>query len=174
MARFKPGQSGNPSGRPAGSRSTTSLLRTEMVTDADVQKIVAKVVAMAKEGDLVAAGMILDRTIPKLRHRVDDVVEEANLAEALQAARLRAAASSGFRVTVLEDLVAASFAPPEPALGGHGQAAMAAERDAPSKAAEPAPEPSQPQPARAFRMRMDSDDDTGSYASGDNYNPLDD
>lgn len=111
MSRFKKGSpSPNPSGRPPGAKSTARLLQTHLVTDADLQTIVEKVVAMAKGGDLVAAAMVLDRTVPKLRPRVEDVREEANLAEALQAARLRAAANSPFRTGVLEALVAQSFA----------------------------------------------------------------
>jgi hypothetical protein len=67
MAKFKPGESGNPSGRPKGAKSTISALRKELISDEDLQEIVDVVIAKAKDGDLAACGMILDRRIPRLR-----------------------------------------------------------------------------------------------------------
>lgn len=67
MARFQPGASGNPHGRPPGAKSAVTALRKELITDADLQRIVDVVIAKALEGDLTAAGMILDRRLPRLR-----------------------------------------------------------------------------------------------------------
>lgn len=67
MAKFRPGQSGNPSGRPKGLKPSVAALRKELITDEDLRAIVDVVVEKAKEGDLIAAGMILDRRLPRLR-----------------------------------------------------------------------------------------------------------
>lgn len=108
MSRFKKGDpSPNPNGRPPGTKNAANLLRSEMVSDADLRTIVAKVVAMAKGGDLAAAALVLNRTIPVLKPRITDFDEEIGLAEAMQAARLRAVAGSGLRIS-LESLVGES------------------------------------------------------------------
>ena len=65
MTKFSPGISGNPGGRPRGAKTTAKLLPLEFITEQDVQAIVASVVAAAKEGDLTAAALVLDRVLPK-------------------------------------------------------------------------------------------------------------
>ena len=62
-ARFKPGQSGNPSGRPKGSRHKISLLAEKLMSD-DVEGVVSSVVKAAKNGDMTAARLILERVSP--------------------------------------------------------------------------------------------------------------
>jgi hypothetical protein len=61
--RFKPGQSGNPNGRPQGSRSKT-LIALDALAEGEVDAIVRAMIAKAKEGDAVAARPILDRVWP--------------------------------------------------------------------------------------------------------------
>jgi Family of unknown function (DUF5681) len=56
--RFKPGRGGNPAGKPKGTRNRAAAILDE-ISDADLQQVVAKVVELAKGGDLVAAKMIL-------------------------------------------------------------------------------------------------------------------
>ena len=63
--RFAPGNPGGP-GNPHGKR--TAALRamvTEAVTDDDLRAVVAKLVELAKGGDLAAIRELLDRTIGK-------------------------------------------------------------------------------------------------------------
>lgn len=67
MAKFLPGKSGNPAGRPKGSRNRHSLLRESLVTAAEAREVVAKLVESAKAGDTGAAGILMDRLWPKLR-----------------------------------------------------------------------------------------------------------
>lgn len=68
--QFQKGQSGNPRGRPKGSKNKSTLLREAMQTKADrmlskeVPKVLAVVIAAAKSGDMSAAKMILDRAVP--------------------------------------------------------------------------------------------------------------
>jgi hypothetical protein len=65
---FKPGQSGNPKGKPTGTRSkSTTLLLSLMQDGAD--EITKAVITAAKAGDLVAARIIIDRLIPPARER---------------------------------------------------------------------------------------------------------
>lgn len=67
MSRFQRGKSGNPSGRPRGAKTAVRLLASEFISDDDVRQVMATVVAAAKGGDMTAAGMVLDRVLPKLR-----------------------------------------------------------------------------------------------------------
>lgn len=71
-ARGKPfvsGQSGNPKGRPPGSRNKATLL-LEAISDSDLEAILAKVIDKAKAGDLTAAKLLWDRLAPAPKSRV--------------------------------------------------------------------------------------------------------
>ena len=63
---FKKGQSGNPAGKPKGTRHKTALLAEKLMSD-DVEAIVKAVVDAAKSGDLTAAKIVLDRIAPARR-----------------------------------------------------------------------------------------------------------
>lgn len=68
MAKFEKGQSGNPAGKPKGAVSA----RTKLLREASLPTLKA-VIEKAKEGDLQAASLILDRTVPRLRPGVEPV-----------------------------------------------------------------------------------------------------
>lgn len=61
--RFKPGQSGNPSGKPKGARNKF-LMALEAIGEAEAEEIVRATIAKAKEGDAQAARTILERVWP--------------------------------------------------------------------------------------------------------------
>ncbi|QND57876.1 DUF5681 domain-containing protein [Mesorhizobium huakuii] len=61
--RFQPGQSGNPKGRPSGSRSRVTLA-CEKLLDGDAKAITMKAIELAKAGDTVALRLCLDRIAP--------------------------------------------------------------------------------------------------------------
>ena len=61
--RFKPGKSGNPNGRPSGSRSKV-LTALDALGEGEAEAIVIALVNKAKEGDAIAARTILDRVWP--------------------------------------------------------------------------------------------------------------
>ena len=61
---FPKGRSGNPTGRPKGSRNVVTQM-AQKITEADADTIVAIVVNAAKQGDLTAAKIVLDRLYPQ-------------------------------------------------------------------------------------------------------------
>lgn len=61
--QFRAGQSGNPAGKPKGTRSRVNRL-AELIQDADAEAIAQAVIGAAKEGDMVAARLVLDRLAP--------------------------------------------------------------------------------------------------------------
>lgn len=62
--RFKPGQSGNPAGRPKDKTPATMLRKS--IAEA-MPDIILKLVEQAKEGDTAAAKILLDRCVPSLK-----------------------------------------------------------------------------------------------------------
>jgi len=74
LNQFKPGESGNPSGRPRGSRNLSTILAEMLeeeieITEAGVKSkkkfadvIVRKLIRKANEGDIKAIQVIFDRT----------------------------------------------------------------------------------------------------------------
>ena len=65
---FAPGTSGNPRGRPSGSRHKTTLAMEELL-DGEAEKLTRKAIDLALAGDMVALRLCLDRTIPPRRDR---------------------------------------------------------------------------------------------------------
>jgi hypothetical protein len=66
--QFKNGTSGNPFGRPAGSRNKATLA-CEQLLDGKSELLTAKLLDMALEGNIHAMRMCLDRTLPPRRER---------------------------------------------------------------------------------------------------------
>ena len=65
---FKPGQSGNPDGRPKGARNKTTLA-IESLLDGEAEAITRKAIELAKDGDMAAIRICLDRLCPPRRDR---------------------------------------------------------------------------------------------------------
>jgi Family of unknown function (DUF5681) len=91
---FQPGQSGNPSGRPAGSRNRVSEFREAIegaVTPEEITAVARKLLSLAIAGDTQAARVLLDRVLGKptvsleVTEAVDPVV--LRLREAMEARR---------------------------------------------------------------------------------------
>jgi hypothetical protein len=66
--RFKKGQSGNPKGRPKGSRHKTTLA-IEKLLDGEGETITRVAIQKAKEGDMAAIRVCLDRIAPPRKDR---------------------------------------------------------------------------------------------------------
>lgn len=93
---FKPGQSGNPSGKPKGARNHATRAVLKLI-EGGAEEITLAVLDAAKGGDMSAARFILERIAPPLRERpvsidLPDIGTATGIAEA-QAAILQAAAS---------------------------------------------------------------------------------
>ena len=66
--QFKPGQSGNPDGRPKGARNAATVA-AEALLDGEAEAITRKCVELAKEGDMVAMRLCLERILPARKSR---------------------------------------------------------------------------------------------------------
>jgi hypothetical protein len=65
---FKPGQSGNPKGRPKGARNKTTLV-VEALLDGEAEAITRKAIEKAKDGDMTAIRLCMDRLVPPVKDR---------------------------------------------------------------------------------------------------------
>ncbi|MCJ2067560.1 DUF5681 domain-containing protein [Methylobacterium sp. J-030] len=66
--QFEPGQSGNPAGRPRGSRNR-STLALEAIFEGEAEKLSRKAIELALEGDGGAMKLCLDRLLSPRRDR---------------------------------------------------------------------------------------------------------
>ena len=64
--QFQKGQSGNPAGRPRGSRNKMTVLMQNLL-EGEAEAITRKVIDMAKEGDMAAIRVCMDRLVPARR-----------------------------------------------------------------------------------------------------------
>lgn len=67
-SQFQPGQSGNPNGRPKGSRNAATLA-LESLLDGEAEALTRKAVELALAGDITALRLCLDRILPPRRDR---------------------------------------------------------------------------------------------------------
>jgi Family of unknown function (DUF5681) len=92
---FAPGVSGNPDGRPKGSRNK-STLALEALLDGQAEALTQKAVDLALAGDITALRLCLDRILPARRDRPVSFkmvpINTANDAKAASAALLDAVA----------------------------------------------------------------------------------
>jgi hypothetical protein len=68
MAKFKKGESGNPSGKPKGCRNATTILFDELLKD-NARDLIEKAIEMAKGGDGPALRLCIDRLAPPRKDR---------------------------------------------------------------------------------------------------------
>lgn len=84
---FKPGTSGNPRGKPAGTRSKSTQLLLALM-EGSAEQITQAVINAARGGDLVAARIVLDRLIPQAKERPVSVdLPDTNTSEGVSAAQ---------------------------------------------------------------------------------------
>ena len=64
--QFQKGQSGNPAGRPRGSRNKATM-RLRDLLDGDGEAVARKAIELAKHGDIAAIRICLERLVPPRR-----------------------------------------------------------------------------------------------------------
>lgn len=70
--RWQPGQSGNPAGRPRGTRPKATLA-VEALLEGDAERLTRKAVELALDGDTTALRLCLERIAPPRRERPVEV-----------------------------------------------------------------------------------------------------
>ena len=93
---WKKGESGNPTGKPAGARNKATIM-VQTIMERGAKEIAEAVVGLAKEGDLSAARLVIERLVPPAKERpialvMPDTASAEGIAQA-QAAILQAVAT---------------------------------------------------------------------------------
>jgi hypothetical protein len=70
--QFQKGQSGNPAGRPRGSRNRTTILMQALLADR-AEAIGRKVIELAEDGDMAAIRLCMDRLAPAPKDEPVDI-----------------------------------------------------------------------------------------------------
>ena len=89
---FKKGQSGNPAGRKPG---TTSGAKVRKAIEAAIPSVLKVVIEAAKNGDMAAAKVLLDRVCPVLKAQAQSVNIDADGTLATKGENIISAALSG-------------------------------------------------------------------------------
>ena len=76
MARYQPGESGNPKGKPIGAVSKATKLRA--IIEQHIPDILLALAESAKQGDTAAAKLLMDRVMPALRPQDQPVTLPVN------------------------------------------------------------------------------------------------
>ena len=66
--QFRKGTSGNPAGRPPGSRNHATLM-ADVLLEGEVEALTRKAVELAMEGDTTALKLCLERIVPRRKSR---------------------------------------------------------------------------------------------------------
>src|SRR5438128_2134045 len=66
--RFQKGRSGNPAGRPPGSRNRTTMV-AEILLEGEAESLTRKAIELALLGDTTALKLCLERVVPQRRSR---------------------------------------------------------------------------------------------------------
>ncbi len=80
--RFLPGQSGNPSGKPPGTKHRATIA-AQTLLDGEGEALTRKAIDLALSGDTVALKICLDRIIPALKPQAQAVMLDQPLPNSL-------------------------------------------------------------------------------------------
>jgi hypothetical protein len=103
--QFQKGQSGNPLGRPPGTRNKRTIA-AEKLFDEDAEALTRIAIDLAKEGDIAALRLCMDRICAPNRHRpvAFDLPQLAIAADAV-----------GAMATIVQAVAGGELSPPEAA-----------------------------------------------------------
>ncbi len=102
--QFKPGQSGNPAGKPPGTRHKATQAVQAML-EGETESLTRKAIELALEGDTVALKLCLDRLAPTLKPSAPPLQLDGPLPNSLTATA-RAFVSAAARGEIAPDLAA--------------------------------------------------------------------
>ena len=84
---WKTGQSGNPAGKPKGTRNKATMLALSIL-EAEVEQVARAVVDAALAGDMTACRVVLERLVPPMKERpVSLELPDTSTAEGVAAAQ---------------------------------------------------------------------------------------
>ncbi len=84
---FQPGQSGNPKGKPKGTKNHATR-RAQKLFDGETEKLTRKAIELALEGDMTALRLCLERILPPRKSRpVNITLPEVKSAEGVAEAQ---------------------------------------------------------------------------------------
>jgi hypothetical protein len=72
---FKPGQSGNPAGKPPGAKNRATVL-AQSLFDGEAEALTRKIIELAKAGDMQALKVCVDRLCPPMKAQAASVQVE--------------------------------------------------------------------------------------------------
>lgn len=72
---FKPGQSGNPAGKPPGTKNRATVL-AQALFDGEAETLTRKIIELAKNGDMQALKVCVDRLCPPMKAQAAPVQVE--------------------------------------------------------------------------------------------------
>jgi hypothetical protein len=100
---FKPGQSGNPNGRPKGARNRATLA-SEALLDGEADALTRKAIELALAGDTMALRLCLERVLPPRKDRPISLAMPTitSAEDAAMAANAVLAAVAGGHITLSE------------------------------------------------------------------------
>lgn len=106
---FKPGQSGNPAGKPPGVKNRATML-AQALFDGEAEVLTRKIIELAKNGDMQALKVCVDRLCPPMKAQSAPIHVEIPVTDSLSAIAnsfLKAAAAGALAPDVASQLVSA-------------------------------------------------------------------
>src|SRR5215813_6488797 len=103
LMTFKPGQSGNPYGRPKGARNRATVA-AEQLLDGEAAALTRKAIDLAKQGDTTALRLCIERILPARKDRPISfpVPRIETVADSVKAAAAIASAVADGELTPME------------------------------------------------------------------------
>ncbi len=100
---FKPGQSGNPGGRPKGARNRATIA-AEQLLEGEAEQLTRKAIDLAKQGDTTALRLCIERILPTRKDRPVsfDLPRIETVADSVRAAAAIASAVADGELTPME------------------------------------------------------------------------